>query len=1065
MTTTLEAITTNFRRFTKNQVLTEGHLNQIVDYFDDQIRLSRTCLSGVGIVCGFEVSCNETDSEITITQGVGVTTDGDLMHLFRPADEGNYTIDFESITYGGYRTYDNTNAGYKPFFYRGQTQINLLELVEESSGEGITSLSSLSGLKDRVVLLYRESYIEDADLCTTLGCDNQGESSVVNHRVLLVNKADAKYIISQDPTIQKTNYANVYYSLPEVVMNKVVATPEIFDTYTDLKQSFLNAIIADNTVQKLEEGFTKLLTALKAPGILTVVQDKLTELFGFNASSIPDDFQYRYDALKDFVDTYNEIKDILLNVETSDCCAGYKDFPKHLMLGEVEKSGPCYECRHGFYKSPILADLVATTCDSCEPIELTYDIDTGGDDDSPCVDGGSTADNHIVFIIDESGSFRSQITFVKDSLNGYLDSIAATDTHITLIGMSTNVDNTRSDHVIYKRADDPAHRNWIDSIYGTTASQGNGGSDYWGSGYQVVLESILDTEIPDPTIVIVLGDEGPGPYNAAGHSVTIDRAGAIKRETKLFLYIVDSNRDNVLSGIASDAVSADSVASIDGETDLNTSDYFVTADFRDLEIKIKNLNESLINSGVLCPETTEDEVVIDQDNSELTVCYSAGKSEQRLFTLIKRAVTQLANYNADYQFIKVTPSLNLGKLSKKAIPFYYNVGEKLIEYWDFDKTIQGRHKTNLSYHDSLLAIKKPLEFCIDSDFYRVEGHLGRNYKEVVGRINTIKKSNSLGFNVVALPIENDDILGEDFKSFYLNRNLGLEHKSGVPPGGTLVLFYLQTSQPNGDGEATLVSEREGVAVREKTKAITRAARVSDSDIDLEAFSFEIDPRISNPVVADFCLPYLCCDENEIEISLPDEVICFDENTQPIPFNVVPATAVVRADVPAGLDGGVVRNADDTYSFDARRVSRQLHGTSIRFIVNNQSANFGVRVYEKPKASVIRSITYNATKTIATVTFRVSGVDLSTITEFTWDFGDGSPLSNERPNASGQITRSYNLPVNATNTIFPQLTIARDFCDTDIAIESITFETTYYYYYGSDSSIEGDDALSMSVGDL
>ena len=67
MTTKLAAITTNFKRFTENQVLTESHLNQIVDYFDDQIRLSRTCLSGVGIVCGFEVSCDELVSTITLS--------------------------------------------------------------------------------------------------------------------------------------------------------------------------------------------------------------------------------------------------------------------------------------------------------------------------------------------------------------------------------------------------------------------------------------------------------------------------------------------------------------------------------------------------------------------------------------------------------------------------------------------------------------------------------------------------------------------------------------------------------------------------------------------------------------------------------------------------------------------------------------------------------------------------------------------------------------------------------------------------------------------------------------
>ena len=52
MSAKLSTITTQYRRFTKNQVLTEGNLNEVVDFFDDQDRLSRIYLSGVGIVCG-----------------------------------------------------------------------------------------------------------------------------------------------------------------------------------------------------------------------------------------------------------------------------------------------------------------------------------------------------------------------------------------------------------------------------------------------------------------------------------------------------------------------------------------------------------------------------------------------------------------------------------------------------------------------------------------------------------------------------------------------------------------------------------------------------------------------------------------------------------------------------------------------------------------------------------------------------------------------------------------------------------------------------------------------------
>ena len=86
--TKLVDISTQYSKFNKNQLLTETQLNGFLDYFDDQDRLTRTSLSGVGIVCGFQIKTNEGDtiSEIEITQGRGVTTDGDLVALQKPSE-------------------------------------------------------------------------------------------------------------------------------------------------------------------------------------------------------------------------------------------------------------------------------------------------------------------------------------------------------------------------------------------------------------------------------------------------------------------------------------------------------------------------------------------------------------------------------------------------------------------------------------------------------------------------------------------------------------------------------------------------------------------------------------------------------------------------------------------------------------------------------------------------------------------------------------------------------------------------------------------------------------------
>src|SRR6266850_6639765 len=75
----LDDISTGYSVFEKDQVLTHEQLNSVASYLDDQGRLTRVYLLGVGVVCGLRPSL-EGDT-VKITKGVGVTTDGDLLRL------------------------------------------------------------------------------------------------------------------------------------------------------------------------------------------------------------------------------------------------------------------------------------------------------------------------------------------------------------------------------------------------------------------------------------------------------------------------------------------------------------------------------------------------------------------------------------------------------------------------------------------------------------------------------------------------------------------------------------------------------------------------------------------------------------------------------------------------------------------------------------------------------------------------------------------------------------------------------------------------------------------------
>ncbi|MDR7209471.1 hypothetical protein [Flavobacterium piscis] len=777
MSAKLSTITTQYRRFTKNQVLTEGNLNEVVDFFDDQDRLSRIYLSGVGIVCGFYAAYNAAQKNISITQGTGVTTDGDLFKLYQTDILGNKKIDFDSKTYTHCKIYDNTKAAYKPFFYDGANkQLPLFELLTEEQQKkekdpyfALTQFTANTKfeLKDAVILLYLESYEKESDLCVSLSCDNQGLEIVGNFKVLIVSKAVATQIMSHDSMIGKINYSNLYHKLPDLKSNRIVLKPDDFVHLEAIKKTFTKGIFKNNVVKNLQDGYNTLLTGLNMPLVLDAIQKNISELFNFEGDPVlPPDFQYLYDLLNDLVDTYNETKALLLTIDDSYCSPDINAFPKHLMLGELIKTEPCFEFRHAFYKSPLLTGESLTACNNC------------------------------------------------------------------------------------------------------------------------------------------------------------------------------------------------------------------LADGKDSEEKEKEITD------------------------EIKICHGENTARQRMYSLILRSLQLLENYNPLHDFIKITPSLQMGKLGKKAIPFYSKVNDSLIKAWDFDKTILGLQKNNISYHDDLLNTKKPLEIHLDSDFYRIEGHQGRNYKEALKAIQQIRFENGLGFNIMILAVNANELdkTIQNFTKYYLNKNHGYEHKAGVAPGGTFIMIYLEEKIPY---------------------YYYYNARRPSLTGDFEKFTEGIP--ILNPIVADFSIPYLCCDENNISLTLPVDKICFDSKTPPLPFKVSPAGGFIKANVGPDQNGGITVNEFGVLVFDPKLVSKELIGQKITFTVNNFETKCVITIFEKPIFDFIAT-PLNPGISETEVTFTVTGDNLAG-NKYTWDFGDKTdPVTDDKTeikhiykyNSESQKKFTFDVTLSADN---------------------------------------------------
>ena len=65
--------------FQANQVLTASNLNDLANYLEQQDRLTRNTLIGIGVACGLKPCYNQVENKIIVSGGVAVTSKGFLI--------------------------------------------------------------------------------------------------------------------------------------------------------------------------------------------------------------------------------------------------------------------------------------------------------------------------------------------------------------------------------------------------------------------------------------------------------------------------------------------------------------------------------------------------------------------------------------------------------------------------------------------------------------------------------------------------------------------------------------------------------------------------------------------------------------------------------------------------------------------------------------------------------------------------------------------------------------------------------------------------------------------------
>lgn len=351
--------------FEANQVLTNAHLNQVFDYLDEQDRLTRANLIGIGIVCGLEVSLDATGPNVLISRGCGVTSEGYLILLS------------EDQTLVSYKPYDLPDElAYPPFTFSAgvppeSVQYDMWEMFPVGEPDAIPLTNAF--LTDKVVVLFLELKKDGLRNCSPNNCDDRGEEVTVTVRKLLFNRADLDKIIaaanglesglSSDDLMEafsaKLNLADLRLPRYDVPNTSPATSDDVLISFFEVFQKVNLATATGNALSAAYTAFKPLLE-----------KDYPSDPFaGFNAafgfldtapvSAAQVKFaQYYYDFFDDLIKAYDEFRwtgvDLLCV-----CCPPDGLFPRHLMAGEVFPSANAALYRHTFLSSP------ATCCD-CE---------------------------------------------------------------------------------------------------------------------------------------------------------------------------------------------------------------------------------------------------------------------------------------------------------------------------------------------------------------------------------------------------------------------------------------------------------------------------------------------------------------------------------------------------------------------------------------------------------------------------------------------------------------------------------------------------------------------------
>jgi hypothetical protein len=330
--------------FETGQVLTSEQLNDIVHYLEPQNRLSRR-LAGIGIVCGFRPVWDAGAGAIRLGAGVAVTSDGDLiaedevlLDRVRP-----YTAPVASGREAGVRTRDLARY---PYLFSGNRQRAALELLpssfEPARGEAAPARLTAASAAGKTVMLFLECNVEALRNCDINDCSDKGSEMSLTLRRLLIDSDLADRILDEEGAIAGRPVDRASHprlALEPLAMEKIPARE--IGTVADLHQRTLETATnaAQGLVRALDRAYRAyqplledMFPAASFPAGPVPAHHFLNPLAAL--AETPALVQHFHSAVHDMVESYNEFLQCAALYD-GECRPHPGRFPLHVLAGDV----------------------------------------------------------------------------------------------------------------------------------------------------------------------------------------------------------------------------------------------------------------------------------------------------------------------------------------------------------------------------------------------------------------------------------------------------------------------------------------------------------------------------------------------------------------------------------------------------------------------------------------------------------------------------------------------------------------------------------------------------------